>query len=61
MAPLVKAELETARKGGAIRRLWARDASLWTGEDENKWLAWLGHHRRGRKGAAGPRRLPRRM
>lgn len=41
MEPLVKAELETARKGGSIRRLWSHDASLWTGDDENKWLAWL--------------------
>ncbi len=23
------------------RRLWARDASLWTGHDENRWLDWL--------------------
>lgn len=23
------------------RRLWARDASLWTGADEAKWLGWL--------------------
>ncbi len=22
-------------------RLWARDASLWTGQDENRWLDWL--------------------
>ncbi|HTS74604.1 MAG TPA: bifunctional transaldolase/phosoglucose isomerase [Bryobacteraceae bacterium] len=26
---------------GKVRRLWGRDASLWTGEDENKWLGWL--------------------
>ena len=24
------------------RRLWARDASLWTGRDEGQWLGWLG-------------------
>lgn len=24
-----------------VRRLWARDATLWTGGDEAKWLAWL--------------------
>ena len=23
------------------RKLWARDASLWTGADESKWLGWL--------------------
>lgn len=42
MDAAVKAELDSARKTGAVRRLWARDASLWTGEDEGKWLAWLG-------------------
>ena len=24
-----------------VKRLWARDASLWTGGDEGKWLGWL--------------------
>jgi transaldolase/glucose-6-phosphate isomerase len=24
-----------------VRRIWARDASLWTGRDEAKWLGWL--------------------
>ena len=27
---------------GKIRQLWAMDADLWTGNDENKWLSWLG-------------------
>jgi transaldolase/glucose-6-phosphate isomerase len=26
---------------GNVRRLWARDKSLWTGADEDKWLGWL--------------------
>jgi transaldolase/glucose-6-phosphate isomerase len=26
---------------GKIRQLWARDANLWTGHDEAKWLGWL--------------------
>ncbi len=26
---------------GKIDRLWARDASLWTNQDESKWLGWL--------------------
>ncbi len=26
---------------GKIDRLWARDASLWTHQDESKWLGWL--------------------
>ena len=25
----------------STRRLWARDASLWTGADEDRWLGWL--------------------
>jgi glucose-6-phosphate isomerase len=28
-------------KNGKIERLWARDASLWTNQDESKWLGWL--------------------
>lgn len=24
-----------------VKRFWARDASLWTGADEGKWLGWL--------------------
>jgi transaldolase/glucose-6-phosphate isomerase len=27
---------------GKSRRLWARDASLWTRKDEAQWLGWLG-------------------
>jgi len=34
-------ELETWRKDGRIRRLWAGDASLWSGADEGKWVGWL--------------------
>ncbi len=26
---------------GQIARVWAQDATVWTDEDENKWLAWL--------------------
>ncbi len=38
----VSDSLETWRRDGNIRRLWAREASLWTGADESKWLGWLG-------------------
>ena len=24
-----------------VRRIWERDASLWTGRDEAEWLGWL--------------------
>ena len=26
---------------GNMQRLWQRDATLWTGTDEDKWLGWL--------------------
>ncbi len=29
------------KMAGKVRRLWARDASLWTGTDEGAWLGWL--------------------
>ena len=34
--------LQDWRTGGKVRRLWARDATLWTGADEADWLGWLG-------------------
>jgi transaldolase/glucose-6-phosphate isomerase len=37
----VQEALEKSRVEGTVRRLWAHDASLWTGEDEAKWLGWL--------------------
>ena len=37
----VAAESEAWRAQGKIRQLWARDKSLWTGADEDKWLGWL--------------------
>jgi transaldolase / glucose-6-phosphate isomerase len=32
---------EQWRASAKIRRLWQKDKSVWTGEDENKWLGWL--------------------
>jgi len=37
----VKAETETWRKSGDLRKIWAKDASVWTGGEEAKWLKWL--------------------
>ena len=37
----VKSALDAWRSEGNIRRLWAGDASLWTGADEARWLGWL--------------------
>jgi transaldolase/glucose-6-phosphate isomerase len=42
LATEVAATLEDWRLTGKTRRLWARDAGLWTGSDEGKWLGWLG-------------------
>ncbi len=42
LAKSVQACLEDWRVNGKIRRLWAQDASLWTGADESRWLGWLG-------------------
>ncbi|MGH9404695.1 MAG: bifunctional transaldolase/phosoglucose isomerase [Terriglobia bacterium] len=38
----VKGTVEEWRIKGNVRRLWARDAALWTGADEGRWLDWLG-------------------
>jgi len=35
------AVLEDWRKTGKGRKLWAKDASVWTGGDEASWLKWL--------------------
>ncbi len=37
----VKASLEDWRQNNKVRKLWARDASLWTDSDEGNWLGWL--------------------
>jgi transaldolase/glucose-6-phosphate isomerase len=41
-ADAVKKALEEWRTEGKIRKLWARDASIWSGQDESQWLDWLG-------------------
>jgi transaldolase/glucose-6-phosphate isomerase len=38
----VNASLDEWRAAEKVRRLWTRDASLWTGTDEGNWLGWLG-------------------
>jgi transaldolase/glucose-6-phosphate isomerase len=42
LAASVNSTLAEWKEGGVARRLWSRDASLWTGEDEADWLGWLG-------------------
>jgi len=41
LAAAVKATVAEWQSGGKMQRLWQRDASLWTGDDEAKWLGWL--------------------
>lgn len=37
----VKTQLQEWQQQEKIKRLWARDSSLWSGQDESKWLDWL--------------------
>ena len=41
LAAAVRTRLADWTQRGNSRRLWARDASLWTGADEARWLGWL--------------------
>jgi len=38
---VVNACVEDWKKNDKVRRLWQRDASVWTGSDEGQWLGWL--------------------
>jgi transaldolase / glucose-6-phosphate isomerase len=37
----VEKSTEEWRTEAKIRRLWQKDKSVWTGDDEDKWLGWL--------------------
>lgn len=37
----VKEEMDVWRKNGNVRKIWEYQSSVWTGQDENKWLGWL--------------------
>jgi transaldolase / glucose-6-phosphate isomerase len=41
LAGAVKTNIDDWRALGKVRRLWQRDATLWTGTDEAQWLDWL--------------------
>jgi transaldolase / glucose-6-phosphate isomerase len=45
LPPALQAKVDAARAAwvaqGNTRRLWSRDAALWTGGDEGRWLGWL--------------------
>jgi transaldolase/glucose-6-phosphate isomerase len=42
LAAKIPAALGDWSANGKVRRLWAKDAKLWTGTDEGQWLGWLG-------------------
>jgi transaldolase/glucose-6-phosphate isomerase len=37
----VDAELRRAKDENKVARIWKKDASVWTNDDESKWLGWL--------------------
>jgi len=41
LAKQVAQNVNDWRAAGKVRRLWQRDASLWTNSDESQWLGWL--------------------
>jgi transaldolase/glucose-6-phosphate isomerase len=41
LAAAVKTNIGDWKAGGKMQRLWQRDATLWTGDDEANWLGWL--------------------
>ena len=36
----------SSRDGDIVRRIWARDGSLWTSSGEEQWLGWLDEARK---------------
>jgi transaldolase / glucose-6-phosphate isomerase len=38
--------MSVATQQDLVERIWARDPTLWTGEDEDKWLGWLDEPKR---------------
>jgi transaldolase/glucose-6-phosphate isomerase len=41
LSKAVEKSTEDWRAAAKIRALWHHDTSVWTGDDENKWLGWL--------------------
>jgi transaldolase/glucose-6-phosphate isomerase len=36
-----EAEIDSWRSSNKVERIWRKDASVWTNDDESKWLGWL--------------------
>ena len=36
-----QSEIDRWRDGKTVDRIWAKDAAVWSGDDEAKWLGWL--------------------
>ena len=41
MAKAIERSSEDWRASGKVRRIWHKDRTIWTGDDEDKWLGWL--------------------
>jgi transaldolase/glucose-6-phosphate isomerase len=41
LATTVRAEIDQWQRDHRVARLWQKDATLWTNQDEAKWLGWL--------------------
>ena len=37
----VRTEIETWTNENKVSRIWSKDATVWTNDDESKWLGWL--------------------
>lgn len=55
----VDAALAAWDAAGNTARLWAKDATLWSGADEARWLGWLDAVRAGRSTVEGLRQVAR--
>jgi transaldolase / glucose-6-phosphate isomerase len=41
MAKAIETSSEDWRASGKVRRIWHKDKTIWTGDDEDQWLGWL--------------------
>src|SRR5688572_2766760 len=48
----VRARLDAFRGQDVVRRIWDRDASVWSNTGEDKWLGWLTLPMQDREGVA---------